>query len=66
MASAEIVSISAGICQANDHATTLEQLVSEMVAHDREEAAKEALLRREGFQVVGSMENPPTVIESGG
>lgn len=40
--------------------TTLEQLVSEMVAHDREEAAKEALLRREGFQVVGSMENPPT------
>ena len=40
--------------------TTLEQLVSEMVAHDREEAAKDALLRREGFQVVGSMENPPT------
>ena len=42
--------------------TTLEQLVSEMVANDKEEAAKEALLRREGFQVVGSMENPPQVL----
>ena len=40
--------------------TTLEELVAEMVAADREEAAKEALLRRQGFQVVGSMENPPT------
>jgi GDPmannose 4,6-dehydratase len=40
--------------------TTLEELVAEMVAADREEAAKEALLRRKGFQVVGSMENPPT------
>ena len=40
--------------------TTLEQLVSEMVAADVEEAAKEATLRREGFLVVGSMENPPT------
>ena len=42
--------------------STLEQLVSEMVANDKEEAAKEALLRREGFQVVGSMENPPQVL----
>ena len=40
--------------------TTLEQLVGEMVAADVEEAAKEATLRREGFLVVGSMENPPT------
>jgi GDPmannose 4,6-dehydratase len=40
--------------------TTLEELVSEMVAADKEEAAKEALLRRKGFAVVGSMENPPT------
>ena len=40
--------------------TTLEELVAEMVACDQEEAAKEALLRRKGFQVVGSMENPPT------
>ncbi len=40
--------------------TTLEELVAEMVAADVEEAAKEATLRREGFQVVGSMENPPS------
>ena len=38
--------------------TTLEELVAEMVATDKEEAAKEALLRRKGFAVVGSMENP--------
>jgi GDPmannose 4,6-dehydratase len=41
--------------------TTLEELVTEMVATDKEEAAKEAVLRREGFAVVGSMENPPQV-----
>jgi len=41
--------------------TTLEELVAEMVSADREEAAKEALLLREGFRVVGSMENPPQV-----
>ena len=40
--------------------TTLEELVAEMVAHDREEARKEAILRLKGFKVVGSMENPPT------
>ena len=40
--------------------TTLEQLVVEMVEVDQQEAAKEATLRREGFAVVGSMENPPT------
>jgi len=40
--------------------TTLEELVAEMVTADKEEAAKEALLRRQGFVVVGSMENPPT------
>ncbi|MCP9824131.1 GDP-mannose 4,6-dehydratase [Synechococcus sp. EJ6-Ellesmere] len=40
--------------------TTLEELVAEMVAADVLEAAKEATLRREGFDVVGSMENPPT------
>jgi len=40
--------------------TTLEQLVAEMVAADKDEAAKEATLRREGFAVVGSMENPPS------
>jgi len=36
--------------------TTLEELVTEMVEHDRQEAAKEATLRREGFHVVGSRE----------
>ena len=36
--------------------TTLEELVAEMVSHDRQEAAKEATLRREGFAVVGSHE----------
>ena len=40
--------------------TTLEELVAEMVVTDKEEAAKEALLRRKGYQVVGSMGNPPT------
>jgi GDPmannose 4,6-dehydratase len=42
--------------------TTLEELVAEMVRSDREEAAKEAVLLREGFKVVGSMENPPQVV----
>ncbi|MEB3333266.1 MAG: GDP-mannose 4,6-dehydratase, partial [Synechococcaceae cyanobacterium] len=42
--------------------TSLEELVVEMVAADREGAAKEALLRREGFPVVGSMENPPQLL----
>ncbi|MCU0529654.1 MAG: GDP-mannose 4,6-dehydratase [Cyanobium sp. Prado107] len=36
--------------------TTLEELVAEMVAHDKEEARKEALLRLKGFKVVGSRE----------
>ena len=40
--------------------TTLEELVTEMVIVDKQEAAKEALLRLKGFAVVGSMENPPT------
>ncbi|NQW39564.1 MAG: GDP-mannose 4,6-dehydratase, partial [Cyanobacteria bacterium] len=33
---------------------------AEMVAADKEEAKKEAILRLKGFAVVGSMENPPT------
>ena len=40
--------------------TTLEELVAGMVAADKDDAAKESTLRREGFAVVGSMENPPT------
>ena len=44
--------------------TTLEELVAEMVAADREDAQKEAYLKRNGFEVVGSMENPPTITET--
>ena len=40
--------------------TTLEELVAEMVASDKEEAKKEAYLKMKGFKVIGSMENPPT------
>ena len=40
--------------------TTLEEVVAEMVATDKEEAKKEAYLKLKGFNVVGSMENPPT------
>tara|TARA_B100000674_G_C37950390_1_gene967016 strand:+ start:50 stop:1171 length:1122 start_codon:yes stop_codon:yes gene_type:complete len=36
--------------------TTLEELVNEMVAVDKEEARKEAYLKRKGFQVVGPRE----------
>lgn len=43
--------------------TTLEQLVTEMVEADKQEAEKEAILRREGFPVVGSMENPPMAMQ---
>ena len=43
--------------------TTLEELVAEMVDADKQEAAKEAILRREGFNVVGSMENPPMALQ---
>ena len=36
--------------------TTLEELVNEMIAVDKEEALKEAYLKRKGFQVVGPRE----------
>ena len=39
--------------------TSLEELVSEMIVADQEDAAKEALLRKQGFAVVASLENPP-------
>ena len=39
--------------------TTLEELVSEMIASDKAEADKEAYLRKSGFEVVGPMEKPP-------
>ena len=36
--------------------TGLEEMVKEMIDHDREEARKEAYLKRKGFQVVGPRE----------
>ena len=36
--------------------TTLEEMVNEMIEHDREEANKEAYLKRKGFHVVGPRE----------
>ena len=36
--------------------TSLEEMVQEMINHDREEARKEAYLKREGFKVVGPRE----------
>ncbi|AAP99109.1 MULTISPECIES: GDP-mannose 4,6-dehydratase [Prochlorococcus] len=40
--------------------TSLEQIVAEMVAVDKEEAAKEALLSSKGFSVMSPMESPPS------
>ncbi len=39
---------------------SLEEIVSEMVSFDKEEAAKEALLSSEGFSVISPMESPPS------
>ena len=44
--------------------TTLEELVAEMVAVDKEEAGREAYLKSKGFNVVSSVENPPTSPEA--
>tara|TARA_B100000886_G_scaffold313086_1_gene249474 strand:- start:2644 stop:3795 length:1152 start_codon:yes stop_codon:yes gene_type:complete len=41
--------------------TTLEELVSEMIDHDKEEANKESILKKKGFQIISSMENPPSI-----
>ncbi len=38
---------------------TIEELIKEMVAFDKEEALKESLLKKEGFEIHGSIENPP-------
>lgn len=43
--------------------TTLHELIKEMVVSDRENAEKEAILKREGFRVVGAVESPPTAIQ---
>jgi len=43
--------------------TNLKDLVREMVLSDRENASKEAILRREGFKIVGAVESPPSSIK---
>ena len=43
---------------------SLEELVKEMIKYDKEEAKKEALLRKKGFDVYGSIENPPNSIKN--
>ena len=40
--------------------TTLEEMIEEMIQYDKQEAQKESLLKSSGFEVSGSMENPPT------
>ena len=49
-----------GLDEVGRRSTTLEELVAEMVEGDRQKARKEAILRLKGFNVVASMENPPT------
>ena len=44
--------------------TTLEELVKEMIDFDKQESQKEALLKRKGFDVFGSIENPPNTINN--
>ena len=41
--------------------TTLEELIAEMIACDKEDALKENFLRKKGFDVVSSMESPPNL-----
>ena len=38
---------------------SLEELIDEMITFDKNEASKEFLLKKEGFEVYGSIENPP-------
>lgn len=40
---------------------SLNQMVEEMVAKDKEDANKDAVLLREGFSVVGPLETPPSI-----
>ena len=44
--------------------TTLEELISEMVLVDRQESSKEALLRKQGYSVIGPKETPPSTNKS--
>ena len=43
---------------------SLEEMVKEMIAFDKKESQKEALLKRKGFDVFGSIENPPNNIKN--
>jgi GDPmannose 4,6-dehydratase len=40
---------------------SLNQMVEEMVAKDKEDANKDAVLLREGFSVIGPLETPPSI-----
>ena len=39
---------------------TLEELISEMISHDKQEALKESILKKKGFKISSSMEHPPS------
>ena len=41
--------------------TNLEELISEMIDHDREESLKETFLNKKGFKISSSLENPPNI-----
>ncbi len=41
--------------------TTLEELVQEMICFDKEEAQKESILKKQGFKISSSIENPPSI-----
>ena len=43
---------------------SLEEMVKEMIAFDKKESQKEALLKRKGFDVFASIENPPNNIKN--
>ncbi len=40
---------------------TLEELAEEMIKYDKREALKESLLKKKGFEVLNSLENPPSI-----
>jgi len=41
---------------------SLNEMVKEMVAKDKEDANKDAVLLREGFSIVGPLETPPSIV----
>ncbi len=40
---------------------TLEELAEEMLEYDKREALKESVLKKKGFEVLNSLENPPSI-----